>query len=65
MYFFQFLALKLTNLFPKNQVHPLDHLMFTQGSPLRGGPVVQIFLSISFDLKKIISTKKIGPPSRP
>ena len=35
MDFFQFLALKLTDLFPKNQVHPLVHLMFTQGSPLR------------------------------
>ena len=49
MDFFQFLALKLTDLFPKNQGHPLVYLMFTQGSPLRGGPVVQIFLSISFD----------------
>ena len=50
MDFFQFLALKMTDLFPKKQVHPLVHHLFTQGSPLRGGPVVQIFLSISFDV---------------
>ena len=64
--FFQFLTLKLTDLFTKNQVHPLVHLMFTQGSPLRGGPVVQIFCRQSVLINnKIISTQKFGPPSRP
>ena len=48
MNFFQFLALKLTDLFPKNQVHPLVHLMFTKGSPHRGRPVVHIFFVNQF-----------------
>ena len=58
MDFFQFLALKLTDLFTKNQVHPLVHLMFTQGSPLCN--IVQILPRTQPNLNKAKSKHALG-----
>ena len=62
MDFFQFLALKLTDLFTKNQVHPSCS---PKVHPLGAGRWSKFFCQSVLINKKIISTKKIGPPSRP